>query len=110
MIHASGTYDYLIYLVLLPSLLWIFYKKGSQATAWLETQSIFLNVLLGIYALLLSMLIFGFVFQYFRWLFPPIEYYKKKRLGAYVQRSVFVSLVSWLVLSACYDIFKGLLF
>ena len=109
MLHGSGSYDYFIYLAFLPALLWIFYKKGTQATAWLNSQSIFLNVLLGIYALLLSLLIARFVFQYVRWLFPPIEYYKKTRLGSYIHRSIAGVVMSAILLSAGYDILKGAL-
>lgn len=106
-IHGSGTYDYFVYLGFLPALLWLFYKKGSPASAWLESQSVFLNVLIGIYVLLLSLLFARFVFQYFRWLFPPMEYYKRSRIGAYVHRGVAGLIFSSVLVSAGYDLLKA---
>jgi hypothetical protein len=103
-IHGSGTYDYFVYLAFLPSLIWLFFKQGSAATVWLEQQSIFLNIVLGIYTLLLSLLIARFVFQYARWLFPPMEYYKRSRVGAFVHRSIAGVVGSTIFLGAIYDL------
>ncbi|MDO5758882.1 MAG: hypothetical protein Q4P24_15665 [Rhodobacterales bacterium] len=71
-IHGSGTYDYLVYLAFLPAVIWLFYKQGTSLTSWLQGQSVFLNVILGIYGFLLTLLFARFVFQYVRWLFPPM--------------------------------------
>ena len=87
-IHGSGAYDYLIYLLVLPVLVWIIYKNDTQISNLLGSTSIFLNVILGIYGLLLSLLIARFAFQYSRWLFPPMEYYKRNRWPAFVHRGV----------------------
>lgn len=105
-LHGSGTYDYFIYLTFLPSILWLFHKKGSWVTQWLQEQSVFMNVMLAIYALLMSLLFGRFLFQYFRWLFPPMEYYKKSRIGAYLHRSVAGLVGSALLLGAAYDLVK----
>ena len=107
-IHGSGTFDYFIYLAFLPSLIWLFFKQGSAATSWLEQQSIFLNVVLAIYTLLLSLLIARFVFRYVRWLFPPMEYYKRSRVGAFVHRSIAGVVGSAILLGAIYDLAKSL--
>ena len=106
-IHGSGTYDYFIYLAFLPALLWFFYENGVSASAWLNNQSVFLNVILGIYVILLSLLVGRFVFQYFRWLFPPMEYYKRSRWSSYIHRSIAGAVGSALLLSAGYDLVKA---
>lgn len=87
-IHRSGAYDYLIFLLVLPVLGWIIYNNDTHISTWLGDTSVFLNVIFGIYGLLLSLLIARFLFQYARWLFPPMEYYKRNRWPAFVHRGV----------------------
>ncbi|MFK0163929.1 hypothetical protein [Rhizobium sp. NPDC090279] len=106
-IHGSGTYDYFVYLIFLPVLLWLFYHRGEEIANWLENKSIFLNVILGIYTLLLSLLVAQFVFKYIRWLFPPMEYYKKSRIGWYVHRTIATTVMTGLALGAARDVIKG---
>jgi hypothetical protein len=109
-IHGSGAYDYIIYLAFLPSVIWLFYKYAEPVSSRLEQQTIFLNVILGLYGLLLSLLFARFLFQYARWLFPPMEYYKRSRLGAYIHRSIAAVIVTGLGLSAIYDVVKAVFF
>lgn len=109
-IHGSGTYDYFIYLAFLPATIWLYYRyAGGAFSTWFDGQSIFLNVILGIYAFLVPLLLARFLFQYVRWLFPPIEYYKKSRVGAYVHRVVAGAIVSTVLLSTIYDLIKSVL-
>lgn len=108
-IHGSGTYDYFIYLLFLPAAMWLFYKQESGLNVWLDGQTVFMNVVLGVYAILLTLLLARFVFQYFRWLFPPMEYYKRSRLGAFIHRGVAAAIGSAVVVSATYDAVKALL-
>lgn len=105
-IHSSGTYDYILYLAFLPTLIWLFHKKGMAATEWLESQTMFMNIVLGTYVFLLSLLVARFFFQYFRWLFPPMEYYKRHRWGAYVHRSVAGAIGAAIILGGIYDLVK----
>lgn len=107
MLHASGTYDYFIYLIYIPAIIWgIFVFKNSSASVWIQMQSVFLNVIIGVYAILISLLFGRFIFQYFRWLFPPIEYYKTSRFGAYLHRAIFGLLVSSTLVAGFYDAVK----
>lgn len=105
-IHGSGAYDYLMYMVFLPLFMWIVYKRGSGFTSWMNNQSIFLNVLVGIYCLLIALLLWRFIFMYTRWLFPPMEYYRRSRTGALLHRAAAGLAVSALVAGATYDIIK----
>jgi hypothetical protein len=107
-IHGSGAYDYFLFLMFLPALIWLIVRYGENFLTWLEGKSLFVNVIAAIYALLLSLLLARFIFQYTRWLFPPIEYYKKSRVGAYVHRAVAATVGSTIILGAVYDIAKGL--
>lgn len=106
-IHGSGAYDYIIYLAFLPAVIWLFYKYAAPVSSWLEQQTIFLNVILGIYGLLLSLLFARFLFQYARWLFPPMEYYKRSRLGAFIHRSIATVVATGVGVSAIYDLVKA---
>jgi hypothetical protein len=109
-LHASGTYDYFIYLLYIPAIIWgIFVFKDSSASAWLQQQSVFLNVVIGVYSILISLLFGRFIFQYFRWLFPPIEFYKKSRIGAYLHRAIFGILATSTFIAGFYDLFKWIL-
>ena len=108
-IHGSGAYDYIIYLVFLPAVMWFFYRYATPASRWLEQQTILLNVTLGIYGLLLSLLFARFLFQYARWLFPPMEYYKKRRIGAFIHRSIATFVLAGLGVSAAYDFVKWMI-
>jgi hypothetical protein len=107
-IHGSGTYDYFVYLAFLPALILAFIGRGSPVARWLEQQSMFLNVVLALYALLLSLLTARFLFQYIRWLFPPMEYYRRSRVGAYMHRAIAGFIGSAIFLSATYDMLKTL--
>ena len=108
-IHGSGTYDYFVYLVFLPALIWLLLTRhGTYFLVWLERQSLFVNVVAAIYAFLLSLLFARFLFQYIRWLFPPMEYYKKNRVRAYAHRLLAGTVGSAIILSAIYDLVKGL--
>jgi hypothetical protein len=106
-IHGSGAYDYFVYLVFLPTLIWLLIKRGGHFLGWLLGQSIFVNVIFAIYMLLLSLLFIRFAFQYFRWLFPPMEYYKKSRVGAHLHRVFAGAVGSAIIFSAVYDVLKG---
>jgi len=106
-IHGSGAYDYLVYLAFLPAMIWLFYKQGGPLSNWLRDQSVFLNVVLGIYGVLLSLLLARFIFQYVRWLFPPMEYYKRSRVGAFIHRAVAGAVLSTVALGATYDLAKS---
>ncbi|UVC11190.1 hypothetical protein IHQ71_11795 [Rhizobium sp. TH2] len=106
-IHGSGTYDYLVYLVFLPTLIWLYHQNSGFFGDWLRTQTTFINVIIGIYALLLSLLFIRFVFQYVRWLFPPMEFYKTSRWRAYLHRTVAGLVLSTVVLNAIYDMGKS---
>jgi hypothetical protein len=106
-IHGSGAYDYFIYLAFLPALIWLLFKKGGLLLIWIDEQSVFLNVILGIYVLLISLLLARFIFQYVRWLFPPMEFYKTSRVGAYAHRILAGAVGGTIVLNALYDLVKS---
>jgi hypothetical protein len=109
-IHGSGTYDYFLYLIFLPVLIWLAFRyQSSSMLAWMREQTVFLNVVVGIYAFLLPLLFARFLFQYARWLFPPAEYQKTKRIGPSVHRAVAGAIFSTVVLGTAYDIAKGAL-
>ncbi|MEE2634080.1 MAG: hypothetical protein VX940_07230 [Pseudomonadota bacterium] len=110
-IHGSGAYDSFIYFLFLPSLLWVFFKSsGAAMTQWINAQTVFFNVLIAIYVLLLFLLIGRFLFQYIRWLFPPMEYYKKSKTVSGLHRATAGLVLSAIFLSALYDILRHLLF
>jgi len=106
-IHGAGAYDYIVYLAFLPAVIWLFYKYAPGASSWLEQQTVFLNVILGIYGLLLSLLFARFLFQYARWLFPPMEYYKRSRWPAFIHRAVAGFLAAAISSGAAYDLAKA---
>jgi hypothetical protein len=107
-IHGSGAYDYFIHLAFLPAFLWFFFKRSDLIGSWLAGLPIFLNVLLAIYVFFILLLFARFIFQYFRWLFPPTEYYKTSRVGAYTHRVVFGMVCSGVMINAVYDLTKGI--
>ena len=108
-IHGSGAYDYFIYLVYLPAIIWVMFKKGGLINSWLGEQSVFLNVTLAIYVFFIALLFARFVFQYFRWLFPPTEFYKTSRVGAYAHRAIAGVVFTGLLVSATYDLVKRII-
>ncbi len=50
-----------------------------------------------------------FPFQYSRWLFPPMEYYKLSRFGAFIHRGIATVVVTGVGVSATYDFIKAVL-
>lgn len=107
-IHGSGAYDYIIYFVYLPAVIWLFYKYANGLIAWLEQQPVFLNVILGLYGFLLPLLFARFLFQYARWLFPPMEYYKRSRWPAFIHRAVAGFAAAAVGAGATYDLAKAM--
>ncbi len=107
-IHGSGTYDYFLYIAFIPAWIWLLYKHGQIISDWIEDKSVFFNVLIGIYAFLLALLLARFLFQYVRWLLPPMEYYKRSRVGAFVHRGIAGLVGSAILLNAAYDLVKWL--
>lgn len=108
-LHGSGTYDYVLQFVWFPSFLWIYAKYGLLSDSYFHGKSIMFNVVFGIYAFLMVALTARFFFQYFRWLFPPMEYYKSKRTGAYIHRGIIIFLLSGFIVNAGYDFVKFLI-
>lgn len=107
-IHGSGVYDYFIWLLFLPAMIWMYLRTGEIGREWIENQSMFTNVILAIYVLFLSLFGARLLFQYFRWLFPPVEYFKTSMLGANLHRAVASFFGLGIVGSAAYDILKGM--
>jgi len=109
-IHGSGAYDYFVHIAFLPVIIWILLNlEEVKILKWLEEKSIFINIIVGIYAILTSLLLARFLFQYIRWLFPPIEYYKKSRIGSHIHRTIAGVILASMFLSATYDIMKSAL-
>ncbi len=106
-IHGAGAYDYIVYLVFFPALIFLIYKNSQPFNPWLEQQTVFLNVILGTYFLLIALFLVRFIFQYVRWLFPPMEYYKRSKFGAFVHRGVAAFIASGILISAVYDLIKS---
>lgn len=106
-IHGSGAYDYFAYFLFLPILLLLYINfSNSQLATWVDQQSTFINVVLALYAFLVSLLAARFSFQYIRWLLPPMEFYKRSKVGAYVHRAVAGFVLSGLAIAASWDILK----
>lgn len=109
-IHNSGAYDYILYFLYIPITIWLYYSfSESIFFEWTSGKSVFVSVILGIYGFFLPILFFRLLFQYIRWLFPPMEYYKKNRFGAYFHRALLIALIGSLSFAALYDILKGLI-
>ena len=108
-LHGSGTYDYLLLLLFFPTITFYIYKNRAFFNAITGNQSIFFNVIAGIYVFLLSAIVARYLFQYVRWLFPPMEYYKKSRTGAYIHRAIASFIISTLFIDAVYEIVKALI-
>lgn len=107
-IHGSGVYDYIVYLAFLPMVIWLFNRSATLMNSWLEQQTVFLNVILGIYFLLISLLFARFLFQYARWLFPPMEYFKQNRWPAFIHRTAAGFVAATIAAGAIYDLVKAI--
>lgn len=108
-IHGSGIYDYLVYLLFFPVLIWAYTRKGEFGREWLEDRGVFTNVFIAVYALLLAFLAARLVFQYFRWLYPPVEYLRESQIGPNLHRAIATFLGLGIVGSATYDLFASLI-
>lgn len=110
LIHGSGTYDYFIYLIYIPVFIaFLFRFENSNFMQFISSKSIIMNIIVGVYIILFSLLLGRLIFQYVRWLFPPMEYYKKSRAGSYVHRAIGSTAIGGLLLSGMYDVIKSLL-
>tara|TARA_R110002096_G_scaffold436056_1_gene666535 strand:- start:94931 stop:95842 length:912 start_codon:yes stop_codon:yes gene_type:complete len=105
-IHGSGAYDYLLFLLFLPAIIGLLAKYDTLIFRWAEEKSQLFNVVLGIYFLLLTLLFAHIVFKIVRWVFPPIEYYKVSNKRATGLRAIVILALGTLLLSGLYDFLK----
>lgn len=102
-IHKSGAYDYLLYLLYLPIALLLVHSNLSSFLAWTQKQPIFFTIVLAIYLFFITILFGRILFQYIRWLFPPMEYYKTSRLPAQIHRGLGFTVLMAIALPSVYN-------
>ena len=108
-VHGAGTYEQFTYLLYIPLVvIFSMYLGLDQKLRFLDTFSFPMQLLISIWMIILSLMIGRQVFQYLRWLMPPMEYYKNKRTVAYGHRIILGFVFGGLFVAALYDVLKGL--
>lgn len=105
-IHKSGAYDLLLYLIYVPIIIWIAFKIEQAFPRIYEFESTVLLVAVLIYAVLISLLVARFLFQYIRWLFPPVEFIPRKTIRPLVHKGVLGFVLVSIGLAFLYDILR----
>jgi hypothetical protein len=103
-IHKSGAYDYLLYLLYLPMVLLLVHSHLGPFLNWTQEQPTFFTIILAIYLFFMTLLGGRILFQYVRWLFPPMEFYKTTRLPAQIHRAVGFTLLMAILLPSVFNI------
>ncbi|KZD02514.1 MULTISPECIES: hypothetical protein [unclassified Thalassospira] len=108
-IHNAGKYDQFTYVIYIPLLVVLsLYFGMDEYLKLLDSFSFPIKLLISVWLIIVSLMFGRQFFQYLRWLVPPIEYYKRKRRGAYIHRIVFASIFSGLLVAALYDFLKSM--
>lgn len=109
-IHGSGAYDFFLFILYLPIIIGFFARYDKQILPWLSEKSFLFNVIFGIYLFFLTLIFARVVFQFIRWLLPPIEYYKTSQTKANTLRFVSAGIMGTLLVSGLYDFGKYIIF
>lgn len=106
-VHLPVVYDNFLYLIFLPLIFYsIKFFKVDHHVSQFTGGSVLLDVLIGIWILLVSIIAARFCFQYLRWVFPPVEFYQRSRVGPRLHRAALTALLAIFFYPALYDIFK----
>jgi hypothetical protein len=108
-LHGSGTYDFFLYCLYLPLILWLMYRIERQVPNIFSAESRVSIVAAYIYAIVISLFLGRILFQYVRWLFPPVEYENRLNWTPRIQRGIFLMLLLGALGTVLYDLTGWLL-
>lgn len=106
-LHVSGAYDIFLYAFAVPIFTFYAYRIENNIDINFENKSLILQIVIYFYTIFIFFNICRFIFLYFRWLFPLVEYsggrgFKHPK----VHRVIFVGLVLSLLGAVVYDSIK----
>ncbi|PKR56658.1 hypothetical protein [Thalassospira lohafexi] len=106
-VHLPVVYDNFLYLIFLPLIFYsIKFFNIDHHVSDFTGGSVLLDVLIGIWILLVSIIAARFCFQYLRWVFPPTEFYQKSRVGPRLHRAALTAILAIFLYPALYDVSK----
>jgi hypothetical protein len=76
-IHQRNIYDLFLWLVVMPLNFWNLITIENNFKIILNSFSSILRVGIYIYAFIIFTLLYRFLFNYFRWVFPYMEFYRE---------------------------------
>jgi hypothetical protein len=91
-LHRSGAYDIFLYFIYLPIVLWIMYRIERRFPDIFSSESKVSIIAVYIYIVVISLFFGRIIYQYIRWLFPPVEYESRGAWGPRIQRGLLLTL------------------
>jgi hypothetical protein len=80
-IHKQSIYDLLLWVLGLPFSFWLTYKVSDFISSTFGKFSIFVQSAAYVYVFLVSIILFGLLFHYARWVWPSVEYRDLKNIA-----------------------------
>lgn len=103
-IHKRNVYDVFLWFIVIPLTFWNL-QKVEMWLDHLKTQFTgSFKVFILIYAFLIGIVIFSFIFKYARWLYPPIELISKIKSSIKFQRFVLFLIATGILVKLVVDI------
>ena len=106
-IHKRLIYDLFLYLFILPITFWIIYRVDSSLKLLNTNIPGALSIAIYVYIFVLVLTVFRILFNYFRWVFPLVEFKTKKGSKMAKHRRFFYFIVGSIIVMIIYDFIKA---
>lgn len=108
LLHGSGTYDFVLYLILVPLFLFYATRYEKELLSWLPTNSQVLTVGVYVYILIIIMFVFRQLFYFARWLYPTVEYVSGKLSSPTKYRTILTAIFSATFIGVIVDVVNSI--
>lgn len=106
--HKASIYDYIVWFFILPFTFWNLYKLELRVQTYLHQISPAFTVFFYLFVFVLILTLFRILFNYFKWLFPYMEFKTVPKRGYRKHRKV-LSIIYFCILGALiYDLLSGI--
>ena len=103
-IHKRNVYDVFLWFIIIPLIFW----NLQKVEIWLDhinpQISGSFTVFILIYAFLIGLIIFSFIFKYARWLYPPVELFSRIKNAIKLQRLILFLIAAGILVKLVVDI------
>lgn len=107
-LHKRFVYDLFLYMLIFPITFWIIYRFDSFLKLLKTNIPSVLSIAIYVYIFFLTLTVFRILFNYFRWVFPLVEFKTKEGTKMVKHRAIFYFILASIIGPLIYDIIKAL--